>query len=164
MSERQLSVVTAERLLLSSWADLTTPENQRVEAYGERQFRKGYYYAVADVIDALGSGVRHRQLRAWLENALFEWAYPDARAYSSADGTPAVPEPWHSIRKRILRRDGGKCRYCGRPADEVDHVVPIARGGSDDDSNLVAACGKCNREKHAKTPEEWGHEVMEAAS
>ncbi len=52
------------------------------------------------------------------------------------------------LRFEILRRDNHTCRYCGRPAPEVkltvDHVTPVALGGGDEPSNLVAACSDCN--------------------
>lgn len=52
------------------------------------------------------------------------------------------------LRFEILRRDNHACRYCGRRAPDVvltvDHVVPVTLGGSDDPTNLVAACEKCN--------------------
>lgn len=52
------------------------------------------------------------------------------------------------LRFEILRRDNHACRYCGRCAPEVkltvDHVTPETLGGSDDPSNLVAACAECN--------------------
>lgn len=55
------------------------------------------------------------------------------------------------LRFEILRRDNHACRYCGRSAPEVkltiDHVVPETLGGSDDPSNLVAACADCNAGK-----------------
>lgn len=50
---------------------------------------------------------------------------------------------------------GGRCAYCGEPAMERDHFVPLARGGTHTLDNLVPACGPCNRGKHAKLPEEW---------
>lgn len=54
-------------------------------------------------------------------------------------------------RFRILHRDNFTCRYCGaRPGSElleVDHLVPVARGGSDEDTNKVSACRTCNRRK-----------------
>jgi hypothetical protein len=57
----------------------------------------------------------------------------------------------------VLARDGFACRYCGRKAPEVtlhvDHVVPRAKGGSDDPSNLVAACSACNQGKGVKSLE-----------
>jgi len=56
------------------------------------------------------------------------------------------------LRFEILRRDGFACRYCGaRPEDGgelvVDHVLPVALGGSDQPENLVAACAVCNSGK-----------------
>lgn len=52
------------------------------------------------------------------------------------------------LRFEILRRDGHTCRYCGAQAPTVeltvDHVIPVTLGGSDDPSNLVAACTACN--------------------
>lgn len=47
-------------------------------------------------------------------------------------------------RFEILRRDGFCCYYCGRrPPEvvlEVDHFIPVAKGGTNDDLNLRAAC------------------------
>lgn len=61
------------------------------------------------------------------------------------------------LRYEILRRDGFRCRYCGaRPAERelrVDHVVPIALGGSNEPSNLATACEPCNSGKTSTTPD-----------
>lgn len=61
------------------------------------------------------------------------------------------------VRYEVLRRDGHTCRYCGAKAPDVtltvDHVVPVALGGSDDPSNLVTACGPCNSGKTSTTPD-----------
>ncbi len=61
------------------------------------------------------------------------------------------------LRYEILRRDNHTCRYCGATAPEVnltvDHVVPVALGGSDDPSNLVTACQPCNAGKSASAPD-----------
>lgn len=61
------------------------------------------------------------------------------------------------LRFEILRRDNHACRYCGRSAPEVvlriDHVVPVALGGSDDPSNLVTACEPCNTGKSSASPD-----------
>jgi 5-methylcytosine-specific restriction endonuclease McrA len=56
---------------------------------------------------------------------------------------------YRKARQAVLKRDGYRCRYCGAPATTVDHVVPRSRGGSDDPTNLVAACARCNRAKGA---------------
>lgn len=38
------------------------------------------------------------------------------------------------------------CSICGeRAASEVDHVVPLAKGGSHDETNLRAVCIPCHR-------------------
>ncbi|OHD15046.1 MAG: hypothetical protein A2Y38_25875 [Spirochaetes bacterium GWB1_59_5] len=47
---------------------------------------------------------------------------------------------------------GGKCWICGRDATDMDHVKPIAAGGSNWASNLKPACRSCNRAKSAKWP------------
>jgi hypothetical protein len=60
----------------------------------------------------------------------------------------------NTVRFRVLVRDHFTCRYCGRSAPQVevhvDHVHPSSRGGSDDPSNLVAACVDCNLSKNGK--------------
>lgn len=61
------------------------------------------------------------------------------------------------LRYEILRRDNHTCRYCGAAAPDVhltvDHVLPVALGGSDDATNLVAACRDCNAGKTSSTPD-----------
>lgn len=61
------------------------------------------------------------------------------------------------LRFEILRRDGHACRYCGEKAPNVqitvDHVVPKALGGTDEPTNLVAACGPCNSGKSSGSPD-----------
>lgn len=65
------------------------------------------------------------------------------------------PSRWGKIRRVVLERDSFLCAYCGRTADTVDHIVPQVRGGSDDTSNLVAACRRCNSSKCAKPLDMW---------
>lgn len=52
------------------------------------------------------------------------------------------------VRFEILKRDDHACHYCGATAPDVvlhvDHVVPVALGGSDNPDNLVTACQGCN--------------------
>ena len=58
-----------------------------------------------------------------------------------------------SVRTRfeVLKRDGFTCRYCGRSTPdvvlEIDHIVPVFDGGSDDPINLAVSCWECNRGK-----------------
>ena len=53
-----------------------------------------------------------------------------------------------SKRKRILLRGKGRCMKCGSGENlEIDHVVPLARGGSNRLENLQLLCRDCNRRK-----------------
>lgn len=69
---------------------------------------------------------------------------------------PSINE-WKVIRVRILERDGYKCHYCGSIGGkmECDHYIPVSRGGSSEDSNLVASCKACNRSKSNLMPEDF---------
>lgn len=58
-------------------------------------------------------------------------------------------------RYEVLRRDNFTCRYC-RSTDgalTVDHVTPVALGGSDEPSNLAACCKDCNAGKASTSPD-----------
>ncbi|WP_310888200.1 HNH endonuclease [Burkholderia pseudomallei] len=64
---------------------------------------------------------------------------------------------WEKLRAAVLLRDGGICRCAEcqrlgrvREAHEVDHVVPKARGGTDDLGNLSAINRDCHRAKTAR--------------
>lgn len=59
-------------------------------------------------------------------------------------------------RRGVFLRDGGKCQYCGKPAENVDHVHPRSRGGKHSWDNVVAACRRCNGRKENKLPAEAG--------
>lgn len=59
------------------------------------------------------------------------------------------------IRAEVFRLKGSLCQYCNNPADQIDHVVALARGGTDDLSNLVPACKSCNSSKQAKPVQQW---------
>ena len=50
-------------------------------------------------------------------------------------------------RRAVFARDGGRCQYCGVPAENIDHVIPRSRGGLHVWENVVAACRPCNTHK-----------------
>lgn len=59
-------------------------------------------------------------------------------------------------RRAVFARDEWTCQYCGRSAENVDHVVPRSKGGEHVWENVVAACRKCNAKKENRLPDEVG--------
>jgi hypothetical protein len=63
----------------------------------------------------------------------------------------------HRLYRQIARRAGYRCEYCRAPEAispgcfEVEHIMPRARGGSDDPANLALACSPCNSRKSQAT-------------
>ena len=60
-----------------------------------------------------------------------------------------------ALRKQIMERDNYTCQICGKyMPDEVglqiDHIVPVAKGGKTVPSNLRVLCNKCNGRKGAR--------------
>lgn len=62
-----------------------------------------------------------------------------------------------ALRKYILQRDNYTCRICGANLNaephlllEVDHIIPVSKGGMTAESNLQTLCWRCNRSKGAK--------------
>lgn len=72
------------------------------------------------------------------------------RAGADSNRTP-LP---NKLRFKILKRAGFRCEYCGADSSEarlvVDHVLPVSKGGTNRESNLVAACDECNIGKGAR--------------
>lgn len=62
---------------------------------------------------------------------------------------------WMRIREAILTRDCGLCVPCKAKgkltiATEVDHILQLADGGTDDHSNLQSICHNCHADKTAR--------------
>lgn len=54
----------------------------------------------------------------------------------------------------LMLQQGGRCAYCrnGLKSDfQVDHVIPLAKGGTNWPANLALACPSCNRRKNTRT-------------
>jgi 5-methylcytosine-specific restriction endonuclease McrA len=72
------------------------------------------------------------------------------RSYSVKQKYERIPLTL-SERVFILNRDKKTCRICGRKAPdvslEVDHIIPVDKGGTNDPSNLETLCFDCNRGK-----------------
>jgi 5-methylcytosine-specific restriction endonuclease McrA len=58
----------------------------------------------------------------------------------------------------IRRMQKDKCAYCKvklKGRGHIDHIIPLARGGTNYRSNLQLTCRSCNCRKHAKHPIEF---------
>jgi 5-methylcytosine-specific restriction endonuclease McrA len=80
--------------------------------------------------------------------------------------TESLVDDWHSLldvpyrvyrkRRAIVLSRSDRCHICGGPgATEVDHVIPLQRGGTSTFANLKPAHGHCNRGKaQYETPQQ----------
>jgi len=55
----------------------------------------------------------------------------------------------------LWQRRGRSCSYCGGAAESVDHVVPVALGGTNYEGNLAPACLRCNARKNDSLLIQW---------
>jgi 5-methylcytosine-specific restriction endonuclease McrA len=77
---------------------------------------------------------------------------PAARATPARCRVPLSP----GLRWRVLHRDGHRCTSCGRGISRaagangrpvilhIDHIVPVSKGGGNDEPNLRTLCSTCN--------------------
>ena len=76
-----------------------------------------------------------------------EFAKKENKKIDKENRNPISP----ALRFKVLKRDKYVCQYCGacgpKVEVEVDHKIPVSRGGTDDIDNLITACFKCNRGK-----------------
>lgn len=61
------------------------------------------------------------------------------------------------LRQKIKERDGFACKQCGASVSqephlllEIDHIIPVSKGGLTTEDNLQTLCWRCNRSKGAK--------------
>lgn len=82
--------------------------------------------------------------KAIAELAATRFGYVLKRAIARKKITP-------ELRIEIYERDGFKCVTCGTSENlEIDHIIPLAKGGTDDPANLQTMCAPHNRKKGTK--------------
>ncbi len=82
------------------------------------------------------------------------------QGYRPKDERPSAARRGYGARWRRLRlwflSQHPVCP-CGRPATEVDHIVPRRSGGTDEEGNLQAMCHVCHSRKTASQDGGFGH-------
>lgn len=107
--------------------------------------------AVRNRFERFGDGEGGAILQEWrtaLERHLGYALIPEARPKAA----PRKPISARN-RVRIFARDGYRCVTCGESDPEqlsLDHIVPVSKGGDDDESNLRTLCTPCNSRKGTK--------------
>jgi 5-methylcytosine-specific restriction endonuclease McrA len=100
-----------------------------------------------------------REISRWrfmtsLQHRLYHRAKSKARKVAQRGGTPHHLTPSH-----LLRRWGEfnhACAYCGATGDlQIEHVVPISKGGEHHLGNIVPACHSCNSNKRDHDAHNW---------
>lgn len=113
-------------------------------------YRKGYSRPneIVNIIEDFNCSV----LGPWRGRVLQDVRAGEKRGQHPMMGHPALnQEKWGSIRERILRRDGGRCRICGDVVKvQVDHIFSVQRGGLPTDDNLQSLCLGCHVKKTAE--------------
>lgn len=95
---------------------------------------------------------------ALAEVSALEWAIPILEEYTLNKFGELPPERsliginGMQVLNKLYKEKDGMCYLCGEHIDNrkhasVDHVVPLARGGADDESNYDLAHIKCNNDK-----------------
>lgn len=141
--------------------------SKRYRSLNREKIRSAYRLWVIDHRErkrALGriSYERHREARLAMNRA-YALVHPDeTRAWAK------IRDSRRRARKRQavgtwtrVQFDGlcdvydGRCAYCRRPASLTpDHVIPLARGGSNELANIVPAC-VCNRSKSVRSESDF---------
>lgn len=74
------------------------------------------------------------------------------------DRERAAPGLSQAQRSKLLAAwigQGRACIYCSEPAETIDHVVPLVRGGTNREGNLAPCCRRCNGSKSGWLVVEW---------
>lgn len=66
-------------------------------------------------------------------------------------------------RKAVYEKYNGHCAYCGEEIAyekmQVDHLIPLHKGGADNLQNYMPSCRKCNQYKHTLSLEDFREQI-----
>lgn len=128
---------------LSSWCKNCAAKNVRSLTPEQKQQRR----------------IAHRQ---WQLKHIVENRAKARRYYArkrGAEGKHTAADVVLQIKAQTDKRGVLHCWWCGKPINgndyQVDHAIPLNRGGSDNPSNIVVSHGRCNSSKRDQTPAEY---------
>lgn len=87
-----------------------------------------------------------------------EHAKEEAKRYERCQRDPAMKKrynrTWKRIRDRYIKEYSlcGRCQKAGKfiPSEEVHHIIPLSRGGTNDTENPTALCSSCHSQITAR--------------
>jgi 5-methylcytosine-specific restriction endonuclease McrA len=118
---------------------------------------------------AIWSESRGKNRKAWHQNNIArnadrqrEWERKNAHVRATIGGRRRKSLKVHGFRvtadeiRKLSMDSGGVCRYCGCSSKlQIEHVIPVSRGGPHHISNLAMACKACNSSKSSAWPEDF---------
>ncbi len=126
-----------ERIRAAEWR----AANPQKEAAKTRRYRDRHPEKVREVNAAWARANREARNRQ----------YNRRRARLRDACSPGVTAAeWAAICEQFSDGETTWCAYCEKPAQEIEHIRPILRGGADSPENVVPACVSCNRSKGSK--------------
>lgn len=171
--------IQAHQRLIEQWK---LQSNQKIEQSILKKFRRKQYEQVVNDMEAyrfyfIRSQTRYRQInyvkRAYKIDVttdcfVYNFEYIKNRYSQLKDiGFECTLRMYNSknqrklatrkLREKIMKRDNYTCQLCGKymPDEiglQIDHIIPISKGGKTVESNLRVLCSKCNGSKSDKTP------------
>ena len=74
------------------------------------------------------------------------------QSYKGSSKSRGYGYAWNKLRLKALERDRHLCQMCLKrgvytTATDVDHIIPLAQGGSDAMENLQSLCHECHKQK-----------------
>lgn len=132
------------------------PEKKRAQRAAFRERNRERLRAKEAARYHANRDARMEQHRRWLAaNREAVKSYKAMRRQRAFDGLDATDREMSSAYRQAIACD--PCTYCGETREQmhIDHVLPLAKGGTEHWWNLASACAPCNWSKNAKTVEEW---------
>ena len=97
--------------------------------------------------------------KVMIENVSFDTAQMSSNNYLIGTAYQQGPLYQTKLRSYLFNKYNGQCVYCGAKAEEIDHIVPKSKGGTNSIYNLVASCRACNQMKSNLSLKEFGKKM-----